>query len=111
MPRSKLVPFIPGEGRSRRHARRLGFNLQRQELVKSWAEKCGIDLKISNGGNHWTFTKGLAIAEWWPSSARLVLQREYRTRDQHVHDYQQVMAAVAAYFKKCEQELEEGGKE
>lgn len=103
MSRSKLVPFIPGEAASDRHGRRLVFNLRREHLVKDWATKCGINLWISNRGHHWRFKKGKAIAEWWPSSARLVRQQKY-DNPLHVHDYHQAIASITKHFQKFETE-------
>jgi hypothetical protein len=54
----------------------------------------GAWLRIANDGHHWTiaFPKGSPrVAEWWPSSAKLVLDRQY-TRGIHAHTWQQVFS-------------------
>lgn len=103
MPRSKLVPYLADESGSARHDRRLTFNVERRQLVKDWAVKCGIELRIHNDGHHWRFKKGGLFGDWWPSSAKLVLQGKF-DQDQHVHDYQQAMNALSKHFKKGEKD-------
>ncbi len=97
MSKSRLVPYIPGEHPGERHERRLHTNLRRQELVKDWAHRAGVTLTIYNRGQHWRFTKGKVEAEWWPSSAKLVLQRKY-DNDQHIHDHEQAIKVLVKHF-------------
>lgn len=96
--RSKLVPFVPGEDPALRHQRRLKANLSRQDEVKAWCREAGVRLRIGNDGHHWLFQREGQIAEWWPSSAKLVLQQRYE-RGIHVHDHQQALARLRKHFK------------
>jgi len=87
---SKHVPYIHGEHHSERHSRRLVANLNEAVVVGEWSKKNGISFKIKNHGHHWIFTKGRWLAEWWPSSAKLVINRRYGNGT-HVHDWEQAM--------------------
>jgi hypothetical protein len=39
-------------------------------------------LRVLNDGHHWLFQKPGFMAEWWPSSARLAVNRDY---GRHIH--------------------------
>lgn len=88
--RSKLVPYREDEHASDRHARRLTVNLSYEADVRAWCEARGLALKIGNEGHHWTFKRPTDgwVAEWWPSSAKLVIGRRY-DNGIHVHDWTQ----------------------
>jgi hypothetical protein len=96
--RSAIVPFIPGEDTGDRHARRLGANLLNEQAAREQAIALGLTLDILNDGQHWRFsgTDNFArvfLAEWWPSSAKLVINKQWR-RGIHCHDWQQVIAEI-----------------
>ena len=95
--RSRHVPYRQNESWQQRHERRLQFNVGREEAVRAWAQRHGIQLVISNHGHHWRFKRGRRTAEWWPSSARLVLQRDYQ-KDHHVHDHEQAMKILEPHL-------------
>lgn len=50
-------------------------------------------LRICNQGHHWIFERPGFFAEWWPSSARLVLFHKYDAGI-HAHDHAQVMREI-----------------
>jgi hypothetical protein len=50
-------------------------------------------LRINNGGHHWIFERDKFFAEWWPSSAKLVFQRQYQ-RGVHVYDWTQAAREI-----------------
>lgn len=87
---SDIVPYRRGEDAANRHQRRLYINLKLQGEVKGWAKANKIDLQIKNDGHHWIFKFHRSVAEWWPSSAKLVFNRAYEAGI-HVHDYKQLM--------------------
>lgn len=99
--KSNLVPKRHDETSSQRHERRLVTNLRHEGIVKDWCAKHGVDLKITNDAHHWTFSKNGFVAEWWPSSAKLVFQHRY-TKGVHAHDYSQVLAEFCKRFKSYE---------
>jgi hypothetical protein len=45
--------------------------------VRSWAAQHGCSLRVLNDGHHWLFQRPGFMAEWWPSSARLAVNRDY----------------------------------
>lgn len=85
----QVVQFDPTEHYADRHRRRLSTNLEFEPAVREWCEKHGVDLRVTNEGHHWQFRAGKMIAEWWPSSAKLVLNKHWR-RGIHVHDIYQL---------------------
>ena len=48
-----------------------------ESLVRAWAEQHGCSLRVLNDGHHWLFQKASFVAEWWPSSAKLAVNRNY----------------------------------
>jgi hypothetical protein len=89
--RSKVVPYIEGELPADRHVRRLEAAMHHrwQTRLENWCTGNGCTLIISNHGQHWRITGNLN-AEWWPSSAKLVMERRY-DRGIHCHDVAQLL--------------------
>lgn len=83
------IKYLPGEPGSQRHQRRLDFAIGLIPLVKRWAAQEGIELVILNQNNHWIWRKGKQRADWWPSSAKLVLNQDF-DNGIHAHDPGQV---------------------
>jgi hypothetical protein len=50
----------------------------------------GFALRVNNEGHHWMWQKGGFVAEWWPSSAKLVFNRNY-DRSFDAHDWTTVI--------------------
>lgn len=98
MGRSQLIPYQPGESALYRHGRRLMTNLAHSGEVTAWCFERAVTVTISNHGHHWKFIYGHKLAEWWPSSAKLVFERTYH-QGVHCHDYGQVMAALSKRWK------------
>jgi hypothetical protein len=48
---------------------------------------------IKNEGHHWIFQRDKLRAEWWPSSAKLVFDKNWN-RGVHTHDYKQVLQLI-----------------
>jgi hypothetical protein len=88
-----LIKFQPGEAWRDRHARRLAGNLAGETEMRQWAEQQGLTLRVKNQGHHWTFECSGFVAEWWPSSAKLVIGKRYRD-GVHVHDYLQAQKVI-----------------
>ncbi len=84
-PRSKLVPFIPGEDPEARHERRLDTALDMVTQAKRGLDPLGLELFVSPDGRHWTARdRDGALAEWWPKSGRFVaLARDSRPMKFH----------------------------
>ena len=84
----------PHEYRRQRRDRRLHRNLDVAAEAQAWAARHGFTLRVLNDGHHWLFQKPGLVAEWWPSSAKLVLNRDY-LHDQHAPHWPQVAMLLA----------------
>ena len=91
--RSSIVPYRRGEDFRTRHRRRLATSLERETEVRRWCVKHGMTLRITNDGHHWQITDGVFLAEWWPSSAKLVIGKCWHAGI-HCHDYTQVLKVI-----------------
>jgi len=70
--------LTPKDFQRARRDRRLGRTVDLQTEVTAWATQRGFTLRVLNDGHHWLLQKPGLVAEWWPSSAKLVLKREKR---------------------------------
>jgi len=86
----------PEEYKKQRRERRMERTSCLEAQVRVWAEQHGCSLRVLNDGHHWLLQKQRFMAEWWPSSARLAVNRDY---GRYIHASH--WAAVAA-------ELEQG---
>ncbi len=68
---------------------------RQEDEARAWAERRGCSLRVLNGGHHWLFEQPSFIAEWWPSSAKLVLNRDY-LHGHHAAHWPQVAAMLNA---------------
>ena len=91
--RSRIVPYYHGEDFSTRHARRLSANLKQEADVRRWCDERGLTLRVTNEGHHWQITDGRFLAEWWPSSAKLVIGKKWNDGI-HCHDYKQALKVI-----------------
>ena len=85
--------YIPGEESGRRHSRRKGLALEREDRLESFCDKHGLVLTIANNGHHWKMEGETLLVEWWPSSAKLVFNKDY-PHGIHVHEVAQVVAEI-----------------
>jgi hypothetical protein len=58
-----------------------------------WCKNNGLTLHVTNRGHHWQVRRDGFKADWWPSSAKLVIQGRWQ-QGIHAHDYQQVIRAI-----------------
>ncbi len=93
VPRGMERPFNVKAAIRRRRERRMDRNLALERTARQWADKQGFEFAIHNDGHHWVLKKPGLFVEWWPSSAKLVLNRDY-LHDFHIHDWQQVVAKL-----------------
>jgi hypothetical protein len=61
-----------------RHTRRLQANLHARQQVEAFCRHHGIDLRVNNEGHHWIFHRKGKLVEWWPSSAKLVCNKQWK---------------------------------
>lgn len=95
--RRKRPALAPEDYKQRRRERRMGRTLQSEAVVRAWAERHGFALRVLNGGHHWLLEKGDIVAEWWPSSAKLALNRDY-LRDYHAAHWTDVTAVLQPHL-------------
>ena len=55
-------------------------------------------MRITNEGHHWQITGGSLLAEWWPSSAKLVIGKKWHDGI-HCHDYKQALKIIEDSYK------------
>ncbi len=84
------APLDPREYVRQRRLRRLDRNRSAADHAKTWADRHGFTFDVNNEGHHWIWQKGKFVAEWWPSSAKLVFNRDY-DRSCHAHDWTAVI--------------------
>ena len=80
-------------------ARRLSANLEQEANVRRWCEQRGLTLRITNEGHHWQITDGGFLAEWWPSSAKLVIGKKWHDGI-HCHDEKQALKVIEDFHRK-----------
>jgi len=83
-------PLAPREYMRQRRQRRLERNRSAADRARTWAEQNDFTFRVNNEGHHWIWQKGGFFAEWWPSSAKLVFNRDY-DRSCHAHDWTAVI--------------------
>jgi hypothetical protein len=66
----------PEEYKKQRRERRMERTSHLEDQVRVWDERHGCSLRVLNDGHHWLFQKPGFIAEWWPSSAKLAVNRD-----------------------------------
>jgi len=86
----------PEEYKKQRRERRLERTSRLEAQVRAWAEQHGCSLRVLNDGHHWLLERPGFVAEWWPSSARLAVNREY---GRYIH---------APHWAEVAAELEQG---
>jgi hypothetical protein len=83
----------PEEYKKQRRERRMERTSRLEEQVRVWAEGHGCSLRVLNDGHHWLFQKPDFMAEWWPSSARLAVNRDYGS-DIHAPHWADVVSVL-----------------
>jgi len=96
--RSKIVPYLPGESPSQRHERRKVSAEKNEQWLREVLCELGVTLTVHNEGHHWKMVSESMVAEWWPSSAKLVFNKKYHLGN-HCHDHEQVAAKIAWYLE------------
>lgn len=94
---SDLVPFKPDETPKERHERRKNAAADAQESIAKWCEEHTVEMIVSNDGHHWRFLKEKNTVEWWPSSAKMVVNKRWKD-GLHVHDFKQVISILTRVF-------------
>lgn len=92
--RSSLVPYIESESWQERHSRRMKTALENQDKVETWCVSHKWKLYVHNNGHHWVFyTDQNKVVEWWPSSGKLAIGKQWK-EGIHCHDYKQLLKVL-----------------
>ena len=106
---SRLIPKRPSGDRyecpSDRHDRRKRANLANRTVLEEFCQEHGIALAIRNDGHHWLFRRKKILVEWWPSSAKLVVNKRWK-QGIHIHDWEQARAQLCTAFSIKEKQHE-----
>jgi hypothetical protein len=89
----KRPSLSPDDFRRARRERRLHRTLDLESEVARWASRHGFTLRVLNDGHHWLLQRPDLVAEWWPSSAKLVVNRDY-LHDHHAPHWPEVAALL-----------------
>jgi hypothetical protein len=114
--RSDEVPFVPGESAKERHQRRFEFAVDNRGEMRKFCMEHEIEFKMANNREHWIFIKGTQVVEWWPRTAKLVINKKWEDGI-HTHSpgmvkhilidtFKLVRVSPVEKFKKKESELE-----
>lgn len=49
-----------------------------EQSIREWATGAGLALSVRNGGEHWIFERPGFLAEYWPSTRRLVINKRWK---------------------------------
>ncbi len=91
--RSALCEFRPDEAPQDRHLRRKRVAGEWRDTMRAELAQREIELTIHNDGHHWQMKRGADYWEWWPSTAKLVVNKKW-AKGIHVHDYVQVLKVI-----------------
>ncbi len=95
--RSRLVPWFPNETDQERHERRLRTAMATRHKLEAWCDMNDLLLLVMDAGLHWKIDQPGFIAQWWPSTAKLVINKQWNNGI-HVHDYEQVIAQIKKHL-------------
>ena len=92
--RKRNCPVLgPDDYMRLRRQRRMERTANSESAVRGWAEKHGLELRVLNDGHHWILEKPGMFVEWWPSSAKLAINRDYH-RTFHTPHWKDVVAVL-----------------
>lgn len=87
--KSDICPKDKAESPKARHERRLGINLRCRQRLENFCKANGFRFTVKNEGHHWQMWLGKWQFDWWPSTAKLIINQQWE-KGMHMHDYQQV---------------------
>lgn len=91
--RSKRAPYIHGEQPHARHQRRKRIARDDVERLKGHLAALGAFVSIHNDGGHWQISVRGREFDWWPETARLVVDHKWGS-PRKCHDVDQVVKVV-----------------
>jgi hypothetical protein len=94
---SKIAPYVEGESGQARHNRRKKTANDLEDKLRAFAKQNAFEFKVTNNGHHFTLKKGKFIAEWWPSTAKLVINKRW-SQGIHCYDYKQMIKMIRSHM-------------
>lgn len=80
-----------------RNDRRKRTNINHQKKVQDYCSDHGIRFRVTNRGHHWRTNKRGKTVEWWPSSAKVVVNKNWQ-KGIHCHDYNQFIRLLKVNY-------------
>lgn len=87
------MPYDPHEETEKRHARRAQAAHNHLPILKQYCEVQGWRIRVLNDGNLIEIMAGPHRYEWWPGTAKVIVNKKYE-RGIHCHDYQQLIRII-----------------
>lgn len=84
------VRYRRGESWSERHQRRFRINLRFLPDARRWCRERSIAFEVTHSGHHWQFEVQGVPVDWWPASAKCVVNKKFESGI-HVHDWPQLI--------------------
>lgn len=78
-----------GEHPKDRHERRLQVNKEHADILRNYCQSNGWRFAIKNEGHHWQIRRGNLILDWYPATAKFVVNQQWE-KGIHVHDITQI---------------------
>ena len=97
--KSDIVPYKKDEDPKDRHRRRKNTNMAHADELGDWCKDRGIHLLVFNGGHHWQARLGRTMIEWWPSTAKVVMDKAWN-QGIHCHDWQQFRGLIEKHIEE-----------
>lgn len=94
---AKYVKYNYNELSKERHDRRFQINVDNQSKLINYCKGNRFSLSIKNNNEHWVIKQGLNIIEWWPRTAKLIINKHWK-KGIHVHDISQIISYLN-FFK------------
>lgn len=94
--KSEIINYKPNEAYKDRHLRRLNKNKEHLDLFRKWCKTAKAKFKLFNNGEHWKVEYNENTFDWWPRSAKLIINQKWK-RGVHVHDYTQLIKFIEDY--------------
>lgn len=86
---AEVSKFQPGEQAKDRHERRLQTNKEYADILRNYCRSNGWRFDIKNEGHHWQMRRGKLILDWYPATAKLIVNQQWK-KGIHVHDIGQI---------------------
>lgn len=95
----RISKFVKGVPFKIRHAQRFLVNDNTADEFKEHCGKQGYVLRILNEGEHWQVKHGGNCFDWWPRTAKLVINQNWKNGI-HVHDHTQLRKIIENHKTK-----------